>query len=284
MMAVTGGEPLLKPGVFELLEELARLGFRWGMVSNGQLLDAHVARRLVQAGLSSISLSLDGPPALNDALRGPGSARAVESAVGHLRDAGYGGRLEIISTVTTPAVPCLEATRRAVAALRVPLWRLVPVMPIGRAAARPDLVPGPRELAALLRFIREARRDHLAPPPELCEEGYVGDELEGEVRPYLCQCRAGITVAGVKHDGSIGACPELGDAYDQGRVGRDRLRDVWEERYQVFRDRSWTRKGVCRTCEAYPRCHGGALHLYSSPASELQRCFHLMLREAAEGQ
>jgi radical SAM protein with 4Fe4S-binding SPASM domain len=280
MMAVTGGEPLLKPGVFDLFLELERLGFRWGLVTNGLLLDRAAARRLVASGLRSISLSLDAPPDLNDQLRGTGSARRVGEAIEHLRGAGYGGRLEILSTVTSPVVPLLEATRRHVSALRVRHWRLVPAMPIGRAASRPDLVPGPRDLEELMRFIRAGRSDRMVPAPELCEEGYLGEDLEGRVRPYLFQCRAGITVAGVSHDGGIGACPELGAAFQQGQIPRDRLRDVWEERYQIFRDRSWTRGGVCRECAAYPRCRGGSLHLYARPSSPLQRCFHLMLEQA----
>ena len=44
MVAVTGGEPLTKPGVFDLFAELHRLGFHYGMVSNAFLLDADAAR------------------------------------------------------------------------------------------------------------------------------------------------------------------------------------------------------------------------------------------------
>ena len=262
MVAVTGGEPLLKDGVFDVFGELRRLGFPYGMVSNGQLLDRAMAERLVAVGIGSISLSLDALPELNDRLRGRGSARKVEEAIGHLRAAGYGGKLEIISTITKPAVAHLEAMRRHVAALRVPLWRVAPVMPIGRAAENPELVPDPIEVRAILEFVREARQDAWAPRPEFSEEGFLGNRYEGVVRPYLCQCRAGITIAGIRANGKIAACPELSDAYDQGDIREERLRTVWSERYQLFRDRRWTRRGPCATCEQSGHCRGGALHLY----------------------
>ena len=282
MVAVTGGEPLLREGVFSIFAELRRLGFPYGMVSNARLLDRAAAREMVRCGIGSISLSMDAPPDLNDRLRGRGSTLAVAEAIRHLREAGYKGKLEIITTVTRPVIPVLAQVRRMVAEARVPLWRLGIVMPIGRAAERPDLVPGPDEVRRLLEFVRAARTDGLLPKPEFCEEGYVGDEFEGAVRPYLSQCRAGITTGGILRDGTIGACPELGPAFAQGHVSRDRFRDVWNDRYQVFRDRSWTRSGGCADCEVWDRCRGGALHLRDEPGAEMLRCLHLMLRGAAQ--
>ncbi|MBI5498658.1 MAG: radical SAM protein [Deltaproteobacteria bacterium] len=284
MVAVTGGEPLLREGIFDLFRELRRHGFPYGMVSNGRLLDDAAARELVRAGMGSLSLSMDATPELNDKLRGKGCTLSVGRAIGSLRKAGYRGKLEIITTVTRPVIPLLPQVRRMVAEARVPLWRLGMVMPIGRAAARPDLVPGPDEVRAVLEFIRGCRADGLLPSPEFCEEGYLGDRYEHHVRPFLAQCRAGITTGGILRDGSIGACPELGTAFVQGHVSRDRFRDVWYERYGIFRDRSWARTGACTACDSWERCRGGALHLRERPGAEFLRCLYLMLQESKEGK
>ncbi|GMV41290.1 MAG: radical SAM/SPASM domain-containing protein [Myxococcales bacterium] len=280
MIAVTGGEPLLKEGIFELFRALQRLGFRYGMVSNGQLLDATMAQDLVRSGIRSISLSLDGVPEVNDALRGRGAAAKVVAAVGHLRDANYRGKLEIISTITRPALARLDEMRRFVASLRVPLWRVAPVMPIGRAAENPELVPTADDVRALLEYVRAARRDKLMPSPEFSEEGFLGNRFEGHVRPYLCQCRAGITIAGIRHDGRIGACPELPAAFDQGHVRTDRFKTVWDERYEDLRDRSWMRKGDCDGCPQFKVCRGGSLHLYESKESPFLRCLYKQCKES----
>lgn len=280
MVAVTGGEPLTKPGVFELFAELHRLGFHYGMVSNGCLLDEAVARRLVEVGMDSLSLSMDAPPPLNDQLRGEGVSAAVWRAVAALKAAGYSGILEIISTITKPAVPLLDQMRALVSSMRVPNWRVAPVMPIGRAAHRPDLLPGPEDIRQILEFILAARKDDFIPAPEMSEEGYLGNRFEGNVRPYLCQCRAGLAVAGILCDGRIGACPELGDAYVQGHILKERLSDVWRERYQVFRDRSWMKqKAPCANCDHFERCDGGAMHLYETPEAETLRCLYLLAKQ-----
>ncbi|MBN2195373.1 MAG: radical SAM protein [Polyangiaceae bacterium] len=279
MVAVTGGEPLMKEGVFGLFAELRRLGFPYGMVSNGTQLDRATAARLIEVGIGSISLSMDAPPVLNDSLRGAGTSDAVTRAVEALREVGYEGKLEIISTITRPAVALLPQMREWVANLRVPLWRVAPVMPIGRAARRPDLVPGPTEIRAILEFILAARQDGFLPRPEMSEEGYLGNRFEGNVRPYLCQCRAGTNIAGILCDGRIGACPELGEAYIQGHVKEDRFSEVWRDGYRSLRDRSWMKQGQCAECAEFPRCEGGALHLYEFPGAGPLRCLYLLARE-----
>jgi len=278
MIAVTGGEPLTKPGIFELFQELHNLGFRYGMVSNACLLDAQAASRIVEVGMDSLSLSMDAPPPLNDTLRGDGTSLAVFRAVDALHQAGYTGTLEIISTITTPAVPYLDQMRALVSSLRVPNWRISPVMPVGRAAHRPDLVPGPAEVRQILEFVLAARQDDFIPRPEMSEEGYLGNRFEGNVRPYLCQCRAGVSIAGILCDGRIGACPELGDAFVQGHVKQERLSAVWRERYQIFRNRDWMKQGPCAGCDQFQRCEGGSVHLYESPDSSTLRCLYLLAK------
>jgi sulfatase maturation enzyme AslB (radical SAM superfamily) len=68
------------------------------MVTNGLFLDDDRARRIVDAGMGSISISMDGPVELNDRLRGRGVSAKVEEAIAALRAAWFGGELEIIST------------------------------------------------------------------------------------------------------------------------------------------------------------------------------------------
>ena len=162
MVAVTGGEPLTKPGIFDLFRELQRLSFPYGMVSNGWLLTEEVARKVVELGMASITLSMDAPPPLNDRLRGEGTSQAVFKAVESLHNAGFQGKLEIFSTITKPAIPLLDQTRAIVSAMRVPFWRVSPVMPLGRAARRADLLPGPAEIRQRRGLSRQSFRGQRA--------------------------------------------------------------------------------------------------------------------------
>ncbi|MFV0364894.1 MAG: SPASM domain-containing protein [Mangrovibacterium sp.] len=51
-------------------------------------------------------------------------------------------------------------------------------------------------------------------------------------------CRAGINIALILVDGSISVCPNLRENFIQGNIYKDNFRDIWENKYDVYRDRS----------------------------------------------
>ena len=281
MIAVTGGEPLFKAGIFDVFKHLHEKGFHYGMVTNSTLLNEENARRLVECGMNSISLSCDSIPEVNNSIRGAGMSRCVEKAITNLNNAGYEGILEILSTITKPCMPHLHEMQKWVMDHGIKRWRLAPVMDLGRASENRDLLLDDEDVKNLLDFIRGQRRalgDDLR--LEFSEEGYLGNPYEGLVRPYLCQCRAGINVGGIRYDGKIGACPELPHEFDQGDIHESRFSEVWNSKYQLYRDRSWTKSlGPCQNCDKFKYCNGGALHLYSDMKTPANRCFYKMLEK-----
>ena len=58
-LAVTGGEPLLRPDFFEIMGYAHKLGYKWGMTTNGTLITPEVAKKLKEVGLATISISLE---------------------------------------------------------------------------------------------------------------------------------------------------------------------------------------------------------------------------------
>lgn len=60
MVAVTGGEPLVREDLFDILTEVSKMGFSWGMVTNGMLVDEKIVEKCVAAGMKTVSVSLDG--------------------------------------------------------------------------------------------------------------------------------------------------------------------------------------------------------------------------------
>jgi len=81
-------------------------------------------------------------------------------------------------------------------------------------------------------------------------------------------------------DGSISACPSLRGDYIQGNIYKDDIWDVWQNRYQVMRDRSWAKIGDCKTCKYWRYCEGSSLHLRDEKTKELAYC-HVQRLEAA---
>ena len=69
-LLLSGGEPLLRNDLFELLEYARVLGLRTALSTNGTLIDERTACRIMELGVSYAGISLDGARTVNDAFRG----------------------------------------------------------------------------------------------------------------------------------------------------------------------------------------------------------------------
>jgi len=63
VVVVSGGEPLLREDVFDIIKYGTGLGLRMCMATNGSLVTDEVCGRLKEAGIKMVSLSLDGSTA-----------------------------------------------------------------------------------------------------------------------------------------------------------------------------------------------------------------------------
>jgi radical SAM protein with 4Fe4S-binding SPASM domain len=278
-VAVTGGEPLIRPDLFEVMAETRRLGFHWGMVTNGWHVDAAAVENCCRTGMGTIVISLDGAsPASHDWLRGPGSFERAVEAIDRFQRAGFLSTLQVTTTIHRLNVGELDAMFTWMQAHSVRDWRVVSVFPNGRARQQEDLLLEPRDLRRLLDFVRAKRSRLESPRVSYGDEGYLGPELERRVRDFHYACLAGICIASVLADGGIGGCPNVPRSLVQGNIRTDCLMDVWEHRFQVFRDRSWMRHAArCEQCLEFPVCQGNSLHLWDTDLGGPKMCHYQML-------
>jgi MoaA/NifB/PqqE/SkfB family radical SAM enzyme len=85
-VTVTGGEPLVRDDLFDLLEALAaeRVDLDFAILTNGSLIDDDTTRRLADLGPSFVQVSLEGGRTTNDRIRGPGTFDRVVAAMERL--------------------------------------------------------------------------------------------------------------------------------------------------------------------------------------------------------
>ncbi|HEX3045265.1 MAG TPA: radical SAM protein [Bacillota bacterium] len=81
VLELTGGEPMARRDVYEIISYAHSLGLMIAMATNGTLINQAVAKKLVEAGLTSVSLSLEGSEQLNDHIRGRGNYQKALNAV-----------------------------------------------------------------------------------------------------------------------------------------------------------------------------------------------------------
>jgi len=278
MVVITGGEPLMRKDLELCGAEIYKRGFPWGMVTNGYGLTPVRFNALLAAGLRSITISLDGlNPETHDWFRGKSGSwdkaiNALELVVA-TPDLMY----DVVTCVNKRNINDLEAIKDLFVSKGVNRWRLFTVFPKGRAKDNPLLQLSNHDFIRLMEFIKLTRKQGMINASYGCE-GYLGNyELEVRDSPFFCQ--AGIHIGSVLVDGSISACPSLRADYIQGNIYTDDFMTVWNERYQIMRDRSWTRTGKCATCKSYKYCEGNGLHLRDEYTGEVLCCHMDMLKK-----
>jgi len=272
VVAITGGEPLLRKDLPECGRQLRRNGFHWGIVTNGYAYTPEIHEKLLASGMTSITVSLDGLESSHNWLRA--NEKSFERAAAALDLIVASNRLvyDVVTCVNQKNLGELEEIKNFLIERHVKEWRLFTISPIGRAALNDDLLLNAQQLKRLMDFIVTAREDSRIKVNFACE-AYLG-EYEGRVRDYPFFCHAGINVGSILADGSISACPNINHHFIQGNIYKDSFIDVWNKRFQIMRDRRWTKTGICKNCDSYKNCDGGPMHLWNEKKDTIMNCIY----------
>lgn len=81
----SGGEPLLRSDIFNLISFAKANHLNVCLISNGCLIDEKVTLSLSRAGIDVVNISIDGPRSVHDYLRGKNTFDKAISAIGYLR-------------------------------------------------------------------------------------------------------------------------------------------------------------------------------------------------------
>lgn len=271
-VVITGGEPLMRKDLEACGRAIRRRGFRWGMVSNGIFYDEKRHNSLLNAGLGSLTFSLDGFEHSHNWLRNSPAAfrkteRAIELAVSAKRLT-----FDIVTCVNQKNFDELEALYAFLLDKDVKAWRLFTITPIGRAKNYDELFLTDNQMRSLMDFIIEKRKEKRIDVKFSCE-GYVG-AYENKVRDGFFFCRAGINIGSVLIDGSVSACPNIDRSFAQGNIYQDDFWELWQNRFKPFRGRSWTQKGECADCSKYSECRGNGMHYWHGDKQNVLQCHY----------
>ena len=298
VMEVTliGGEAYLRDDWTEIVRAVRAAGLRCTMTTGGRALTPALARAAREAGLESVSVSVDGLAATHDALRGVrGSFDAAMAAIANLKAEGIP-----VSANTQLSRPALRETpelfERLVAA-GIHAWQVQLTVAMGRAADAPEILLEPYQMLEVLPMLGrlKARADaagvRVWPGNNVGYFGPYESVLRGTLpRGHMASCGAGRSTLGIEANGDIKGCPSLPTAdYVGGNIREHRLRDVWERStpLRFTRDRTvedlW---GPCRTCYYADTCRGGCSwtsHVLLGRPGNNPFCHHRALELLREG-
>lgn len=266
---LTGGEPLLRPDIFEIIEYGNGKGLRMVIAINGTLLDMEKARRLRDSGIKRVSLSIDGKDREgHDSFRGvEGSFDTVVKASRTLGDAGL--PFQINTTVTALNVEELGDIYKLTKSLGAAAWHIFLLVPVGRGTGLKgyELSAGAYEDVLHMLYGMEKRNE--IEMKVTCAPHYYRIVKEGGDTPKSAGCLAGKSFMFISHRGVVQPCGYLEIAC--GDVRRDGVKKIWEgsDVFRRLRDLS-SYRGKCGGCRFLHICGGCRARAYEATGDYLE--------------
>ena len=275
---ITGGEPLLRQDLFEVMEYVTSLGFRWGMTTNGMLITDDVVSKMEKTHLESISISIDGLEKTHDEFRKvKGSFKKIVEGIKKLQKADFLKVLTVTTVVSKENISELHDIYNFLVDLGIKRWRIMSVDLIGRTTN--DMLLDSKETKEVLDFIKENRNKKITIVYGC--PSFLGMDYEKEVRDGFFYCRTGINIASILYNGDIFVCPNVPriPRLIQGNIRDDNFKDIWDNKFEEFRKRDLLKCDMCENCKYYSFCQGGSYHTWDFENNKQNRCVYQMLKE-----
>lgn len=266
---LTGGEPLMRDDIFEIIEYGNKQGLRLVIAINGTLLTEEKALKLRDGGIKRVSLSLDGKDAkAHDAFRGvDGSYNSVMKAADILNATGL--PFQINTTVTRFNVNDLFEIYNLVKLIGAVAWHVFLLVPVGRGK---DLKG--KELDAMayedvLNWLYDIESRNELEMKVTCAPHYYRIVKERGSIPKSAGCLAGKSFMFISHKGIAQPCGYL--EISSGDVRAHGVKKVWEESavFNQLRDIS-SYRGKCGGCRYLKICSGCRARAYELHGDFLQ--------------
>ncbi len=261
MVVLTGGEPLLRQDLEQIVTHGAEKGLSMVAGTNGTLLTEKRAEALKQAGLLGAGISIDSLKAdVHDAFRGqPGSWQRTMLGIENCKNAGLD--FQVHFTVTDSNVDelddmivfCREKGARVLSVfflictgrgdtltdISAERYEAVIQHLINAQADNPDLIIRPRCAPHFKRIAHQLQ-------PEAAMNRISGQEGDG--------CIAAIHYARINHQGNVTPCPYIEDS--AGSIRQQSFMSIWEDAPLFKQLREPELAGKCGICEYRELCGG----------------------------
>lgn len=276
VLLFSGGEPLLRDDLFELMAYARDNSIRTVLSTNGTLITDDAAARLSELGLSYAGISIDGPEQIHDTFRAFDGAfqatlRGIENCHNHgirtgLRFTMTRGNIEEIPAIFNIA---LEAGIR-----RICFYHLIRT---GRAEALDDSLPAPEQVRDAVNTIMDWT-DQLVKADQLDEVLTVGNHADGpfllmrmerENHPNTAQAREllgraagnriGQNISSINWDGQLYP-DQFWRNYSLGNITGRSFGDIWQNEsdpvMKILRSKTEHKDPKCARCKWFDLCKG----------------------------
>ena len=282
MLYVTGGEPLVRKDLFEILEHAVKLGFSWGMTSNGMLIDEEIVKKMEKTDMKTISISLDGPKEIHESFRKvPGSFEKIIEGIKLMQKCKSIQVIQVTTVVNKKNIDYLDDIYKILKDIGIKDWRIIQVDPIGRAKNNKEILLEPDQLKYMFNYILEKRKQDKDMKFKYGCGHFLGFDLNYALTYNCFICFTGHCVASILSNGDIFGCPDIErhPKLIQGNIKKDSFVDVWENRFKNYRSVNRTSNSKCKKCPDWKACGGDSFHTWDFEKNKPNFCIKEIFKE-----
>lgn len=246
-IVLTGGEPLLHPHLFDIIEYIRSKPMSCIVFTNGTLVTKEIVHKFKELGIISVAISIDGATAeTHDTFRGVESFEKVVQAIIMLKEAGIPIRANISAYkgILTEIVDLMRLLRK---------WRITeraihPITFTGRPE-RSGFMITPEEYKEILNQVKEY-------------EVSVGEaQKQLPYVPGLLNCGIGLGNLFIRSNGDVAPCPTFPGEISLGNIRETTIAEIWNNSAFLNKVRCMnaSENDICRECPHIRVCGGGCL-------------------------
>lgn len=271
----TGGEPLMRKDLFELIKATHDLGLICALSPNGTLITKENAKLIRESGVDRCSISIDGPDALShDSFRGlQGAFDASLRGIEYLKEQGI--EFQINTTVSKANLDNFKRIFELCEKLGASAWHIFLLVPTGRGADIADLSINAAEYEKILHWFYDFRKTTSMHLKATCAPHYyriMRQRAKEDGVPVTPQnfamdaltrgCLAGTGFCFISHSGQLQPCGYL--ELNCGNIRETPLPELWRKTpyFVKFRDQQ-AYSGKCGICEYHKVCGGCRARAYT---------------------
>jgi radical SAM protein with 4Fe4S-binding SPASM domain len=255
-ISFTGGEPTLRPEILvNCIRYAKELGMRVNLITNGTLIDDTLAKTLLDAGLDSVQVSIEGTTSqIHDKLvQKPGAFERSIKAVEIFKKLG----IHVHTNTTLNKInkeECIQLARFVKEKLGLERFSMNLVIPTGSSVFNNGLVIKYSEVGEIILKIQEASKKENVEfmwysPVPLCMFNTITNDLGNK------GCAACDGLLSVAPNGDVLPC----SSYDEpvGNLKRSSFAQIWNNNQsKYFREKRFAHE-ICAACENLAVCNGG---------------------------
>ncbi|GMT41979.1 MAG: heme b synthase [bacterium] len=274
ILVLSGGEPLIRPDIFDIAKYAVEKGFTLALATNGTMVDVETAKKIVKSGIQRVAISLDGIGGVHDKFRM--MEGSYEKAVRGMKNLqALGMPVQINSTIAKHNVHQIKDIYQNAIDLGAAALHIFMLVPVGCGVKiADDQMLEPETYEKLLSWFYDVSKEKKIETKATCAPHYFrimrqkaaeeGIEISPKTHGMAAMtkgCLAGSAICFISHKGQVFPCGYL--PVEAGSILNQSFREIWDNS-KVFADlrNPELLKGKCGACEYKTVCEGCRARAY----------------------